>query len=151
MPPGPWSLKPFGGMSNEVKQEAAHQTYAEWSRKYGDIMSFRTSGTQRTVILSSPSAVREVFIQKQHLTSGITCKNARSGAWMNGFSTVLIFSMIFWLDNISPWFGMKSTFRYPVPPKIQQVSSRQESISKFNLVRRKLFAFLEDLEWIWRN
>ena len=103
MPPGPWSLNPFRGMSNEVKQDASHQTYTEWSRKYGDIMSFRTAGSHRTVILGSPSAVREVFLQKQHLASGKTCKKfssvlkeATSGAWINGFPTVQVFSMIFW-------------------------------------------------------
>ena len=78
MPPGPWSLNPFSGMSNEVKQEASHETYAEWSRKYGDIMSFRTAGTNRTVILGSPSVVREVLIEKQHLASGKTCKKISS-------------------------------------------------------------------------
>ncbi len=78
MPPGPWTLNPFSGVSDKVKQEASHETYAEWSRKYGDIMSFRMSGTHRTVILGSPSAVREVFIQKQHMASGKTCKKISS-------------------------------------------------------------------------
>ncbi len=69
MPPGPWSLIPLRGVSREVNQEAPHLTYTEWNRKYGDI-SFTMSGTQKTVILSSDTLVREAFVNKQEITSG---------------------------------------------------------------------------------
>ena len=70
MPPGPWSFIPLLGVSGKVNKEACHLTYTEWNRKYGDVISFTLYGGQRTVILSSDTAMREAFITKQEVTSG---------------------------------------------------------------------------------
>ncbi len=64
MPPGPWSI-PLVGVFYRISGTRPHQTYTEWAHKYGDVMSFTLFGTQKAVVVSSETAIREVLVNKQ--------------------------------------------------------------------------------------
>ncbi len=44
MPPGPWGAFPLLGVGMKIDQNAAHLTYTEWAKKYGDVISFTLFG-----------------------------------------------------------------------------------------------------------
>ncbi len=58
------------GVFYRISPDHPHQTYTEWARKYGDIMSFTLFGTQKAVVVNSEQAIRDVLINKQDQFSG---------------------------------------------------------------------------------
>ena len=74
MPPGPWG-PPLLGVSMSLNRSTPHLTYTERSKKYGEVISFTLFGTTRAVVISSESALREDYIDKQdHFSGNIHCK-----------------------------------------------------------------------------
>ncbi|KAK2464322.1 hypothetical protein APHAL10511_003779 [Amanita phalloides] len=68
LPPGPKGL-PFFGLVRNVPHDYAWLTYAEWAKKYGDVVYLKTYG-QPLVILSSFKAANELFEKRSAVYSG---------------------------------------------------------------------------------
>ena len=83
MPPGPWGM-PFLGVFHKISPDRPHQTYTEWAKKYGDVMSFTLFGTQKAVVVSSEQAIREVLVNKEDQFSG---KLGRRESYFTGLHT----------------------------------------------------------------
>ena len=89
MPPGPWGI-PFLGVFYKISPDGPHLTYAEWAKKYGDVMSFTLFGTQRAVVVNSEEAIRDVLVNKQDQFSGNTLFSKRKATFPN-YSILEIF------------------------------------------------------------
>jgi len=59
LPPGPRGY-PIIGNVYDIPHEYAWHTYAEWAKKYGDIMYFNVLGTS-TIVLNSLKATMELL------------------------------------------------------------------------------------------
>ena len=78
LPPGPKGT-PFLGFIRDIPHDYAWLTYADWAKRYGGIMCFKTFG-QPMVILSSLKAVNDLFDKRSMIYSGRP-RMVRSGAY----------------------------------------------------------------------
>ena len=67
-PPGPRGV-PFFGLVRNIPHEHAWLTYAEWAKKYGDVMYFKTFG-QPMIVLSSLKAATDLLEKRSTIYSG---------------------------------------------------------------------------------
>ena len=87
LPPGPKGV-PFLGFVRNIPHEYAWLTYAEWAKKYGDVMYFKTFG-QPMIVLSSLKAATDLFEKRSTIYSG------RPRMVRSGFMASLLHGQIF--------------------------------------------------------
>ncbi|KAJ7145384.1 cytochrome P450 [Mycena crocata] len=83
LPPGPPTIAILGNLHLFPKSGGLHLKFTEWSKEYGDIVSLKM-GTGIVVVLSSPTAIKEV-VDKRGWVASSRPENHLAGLAVGGY------------------------------------------------------------------